>query len=188
MRVADVMTSRVVTVTPGTPILAAARLMLAHKISGLPVLDDDGRVVGIVTEHDLLRRRRDSDGDQRGGLAQRPHWLEAMIEPAVLTDHAVRFHDRKVEEVMTRGPLTVRADASLTEACRLIEEHGIKRLPVTENGVLVGIIARADLVRALAQSVEKARAAIARDVSIDARTAELERQIWRDRARLSKPF
>lgn len=182
MRVADFMTRRVVTVTPDTSILAAARLMLEHKISGLPVVDAAGRVVGIVSEHDLLRRRED------GGLAKGPHWLELMIEARGLPDEAARFHDRKVSEVMTRNPITIAATSPLSEASRLIEDLGVKRLPVVQDGALVGIIARADLIWALAQSVERAHAATRRDVSVDARLAELERQVWRDRARSSKPF
>jgi CBS domain-containing protein len=182
MQVADFMTRRVLAVTPDTPMRAAARLMLDHKISGLPVVDAAGHVVGIVSEHDLLRRR--GDGEWEDGS----RWLALMIEPEGLADQRAHFDDRKVSEVMTRNPVTVAAGASLNEASRLIEDRGIKRLPVVENGVLVGVIARADLVRALAQSAERARAATAHDVSVVSRLAELERQIWRGRARLLKPF
>jgi CBS domain-containing protein len=182
MQVADFMTRRVLTVTPDTPILAAARLMLEHKISGLPVVDAPGHVVGIVSEQDLLRRH----GEDR--LADGLRWLAMMIEPEGLAGQRTRFDDGDVSAVMARNPVTIAPGASLKEASRLIEEHAIKRLPVVENGILVGIIARADLVRALAQSADRARVAVAHDVSVTSRLAELERQIWRDRARLSKPF
>lgn len=182
MRVKDFMARRVITVTPDTPILAAAQLMLEHKISGMPVVDAAGRVVGIVSEHDLLRRRGD------GEWADGSHWLKLMIERVGLADETARFHHRTVSEVMTSSPVTISAVSSLAEASRLIEDRGIKRLPVVDDGRLVGIIARADLVRALAQSVERAGAALAPDVSVGERLAELERQVWRSRARLPKPF
>lgn len=176
------MTRQVITVGPDTSIVEAAKLMLEHKISGLPVVDAAGHVVGIVSEHDLLRRPERNEGRQG------PHWLQLMIEMAGLAGESARFHDRKVNEVMTRNPITVAATSSLGEACRLIEERGIKRLPVVQNGKLIGIIARADLVRALAQTIEGAAAATTRDVGVDERLRELERQIWRNRARWPKPF
>lgn len=182
MKVANFMTHRVVTVAPDTSILDAAKLMLEHKISGLPVVDSAGQVVGIVSEHDLLRRRRNHDGSEG------PHWLQLMIEKTGLGGESARFHEGKVEEVMTPNPVTISATASLGQACRVIEDLGIKRLPVVQNGKLVGIIARADLVRALAQNIERATAATARDVSIDERLSQLERQMWRDRARGWRPF
>ena len=161
MRIADFMTRRVVTVAPDASIVAAAKLMLDNKVSGLPVVDAAGHIVGIVSEHDLLR---ETDDGRRG-----PHWLEMMIEGAALADESARFHDRKVNEAMTPHPVAIAATSSLREACRLIEDHGFKRLPVVENGKLVGIIARADLVRAFAQATEEAGAAKVPDVSVDER-------------------
>jgi CBS domain-containing protein len=180
MTVRDFMTRRVIAVAPDTAIVDAAKLMLEHKISGLPVADAAGRVVGIVSEHDLLR---ETDDGRHG-----PHWLQLMIEREELADETARFHDRKVREVMTPNPITVAAVSPLGEACRLIEQHGIKRLPVVENGRLVGIIARADLVRALAQARQKTGVAMVPDVSVEERQRELEREIWRSRARVTKPF
>ena len=182
MMVRDFMTRQVVTIARDSSIVEAARLMLEHKVSGLPVVDAAHHVAGIVSEHDLLRRR-EIDKDKK-----QSHWLQLMIDRAGLADESARFHDRKVDEVMTANPITVTPTSSLGEACRLIEERGIKRLPVVHNGELVGIIARADLVRALSQTVESATAATMRDNSIDDRLRELERQIWRNRARGPKPF
>jgi CBS domain-containing protein len=182
MRVGHFMTRQVVTVAPDTPILEAAQLMLRHKIGGLPVVDASGRVVGLLSERDLLGRRKDDD------RIERPHWLQLMLERAELADLSARFRDRKVSDVMTRDPVTVSAASPIAEACRLIEEHGIKRLPVVEDGKLVGIIARADLVRALARAAEKTTTVKKPEISVDARLAELERQNWQHRARRAKPF
>ncbi len=178
MTVGDFMTRRVVTVTPDAPVLVAAKLMLEHKISGLPVVDAEQHVVGIVSEHDLLR--------QPDGGKHKPHWLQLMAEQKGLAGETASFRDRKVNYVMTPNPVTITASSSLEEACRLIADHGIKRLPVVEDGKLVGIIARTDLVRALAQARQKVR--VTPDVSVEERQRQLEREIWRSRTRVTKPF
>jgi CBS domain-containing protein len=182
MIVRDFMTRQVVSIAPDASVVEAARLMLEHQVSGLPVVDAAHHVAGVVSEHDLLRRR-ESDKDKK-----QSHWLQLMIDRARFADESARFHDRKVEEVMTPNPVTVAPSSSLGEACRLIEERGIKRLPVVQNGELVGIIARADLVRAFSQAVASVTGTTIRDDSIDDRLRELERQIWRSRARGPKPF
>ena len=181
MMVADFMTREVITVAPDTSVLRAAKLMLERNISGLPVVDAAGRVVGIVSERDLLRR---PDGD---GARERPHWLQLMTEHAGRPGELNHVQDRKVADVMTRDPIVVTATSSLEEACRLIEQYGIKRLPVVEGDKLVGVIARADLVRALAKTIEGPVAART-DVSVDERLRQLELQGWRSRARLRRPF
>jgi CBS domain-containing protein len=178
MKVKNFMTRQVVTVTPETPILDAARLMLDHKISGLPVVNDGGRVVGIISEHDLLRGGKGDVGTNR------PHWLRLMIEQANLADESTRFHERKVGEVMTPDPVTIAEKASLEEAGRLIEENDIKRLPVVRDNQLVGIIARADIVRAIILATRKITDAAKHNEMIDARLLELERQSLLHRARL----
>ena len=180
MRIEDFMTRRVVTVTPDTSILAAAKLMLENHISGLPVVDTSAHVVGIISESDLLR-------DDGKGVDGSP-WLQMMVGPDALSGEPAQLSARRVGDVMTRGPVTVAPNASIAQACRLMEQHGIKRLPVVQNDTLVGLIARADLVRAFAQSTEKSTPAPIPDVSIDSRLAELERQIWRNRARVTRPF
>jgi CBS domain-containing protein len=174
------MTRRVVTVTPGTSILAAARLMLDNHISGLPVVDAAEHVIGIVSETDLLR-------DVCSGVDGSP-WLQMVVGTDGLRGEPAQLDAQKVSDVMTQRPVTVAPSASISQACRLLAEHRIKRLPVIQDDKLVGIIGRADLVRALAQSAEKSAPAPVSDVSIDSRLAELERQIWRNRARVTRPF
>jgi CBS domain-containing protein len=177
MRVADFMTRKVVTARPDTSVLVAAQRMLERKISGMPVVDDAGFIVGIVTEHDLLRRA------ETKGEASRPHWLQLITERTGLADEAARFQMRTVGDVMTSNPMTVSEATPLEEAGRLIEEHGFKRLPVVRGRELVGIIARADLVQALTRAIRKAAEAAERDASFEARLIELERQALLHRTR-----
>jgi CBS domain-containing protein len=143
MRVSEVMSHRVVSVAPTTLIAEAARLMLDHRISGLPVVDAGGKLVGIVTEGDFLRRA------EVGTVKQRPRWLEFCLGPGRLADEYVHTHGRKVEEVMTRDVVSVSENASLDEVVSLMEKRGIKRLPVLRGRQLVGIVSRANMVRAL---------------------------------------
>jgi CBS domain-containing protein len=178
MRVEDFMTRRVVTITPDTTLLAAARLMLEHRVGGLPVVDASGRMIGIFSESDLLREE---------GVDGSP-WLQMMAGPDGEPAEPMRLDTRKVGDTMTRALITIPPGASIAEAFRMLHEHRLRRLPVVENGKLVGMIARADLVRAVAVSAEKASPAPMRDVSVDARLAELERQIWCDRARARRPY
>jgi CBS domain-containing protein len=178
MKVKDFMTRQVVTVTPETSLLDAARLMLDHKISGLPVVTDEGRVVGIISEHDLLR------GGKSDVRAKRTHWLRLMIERANLADASARFQGRKVSEAMTPDPVTITETAPLEEAGRLFGENDIKRLPVIRDNKLVGVIARADMVRAIIPAARKITDAAKRNEMMDARLLELERQSLINRVRL----
>jgi CBS domain-containing protein len=178
VRVEDFMTRRVVAITPDTTLLAAAKLMLEHRVGGLPVLDASARIIGVFSESDLLREEGE-DGSP---------WLRMMVGPDGEPAEPRRLDARKVGDVMTRQLITIAPGASIAEACRLLHEHRLRRLPVVESDKLVGMIARADLVRAVAVSAEKASPAPMRDVSVDTRLAELERQIWRNRARVVRPF
>ena len=122
MKAKDVMTRSVVSVEPSATVLHAVRLMLQKKISGLPVVDTSGRLVGIVTEGDFLRRVE--TGTQR----RRPRWIEFLLGPGHLADEYTHTHGRKVEEVMTTEPLSVTEDTSLEEVVNTMEKHRIKRV------------------------------------------------------------
>ncbi|WP_272840314.1 CBS domain-containing protein [Rhodoplanes sp. TEM] len=172
------MSSPVVTITPDRPIADAAQLMIDHRISGLPVVDPAGRLVGIVSERDLLRRR--SDGDP----PRRPHWLQLMTERSALEQEPERFHTLTVGDVMTTAPLAVTESTPLEEAGRLLESRRIKRLPVVRDARVVGVLSRADLLRALPRALGKAEAAARHDAPMtDERLIELERQYWLQRTR-----
>ena len=144
MQVKDVMTRNVISVEANEPVLKAARLMLQNRISGLPVIDKEGELVGIVTEGDFLRR------SEIGTQRRRPKWLEFIVGPGRLADEYVHTSGRKVEEIMTPDPCTVTEDDSLETVVELMERRHIKRLPVMRGGRMVGIVSRANLMHALA--------------------------------------
>ncbi len=177
MKVADVMTTRAITVRPETSVGDAARLMLQDGISGLPVVDAAGTVVGIVTEGDLLRRA------ETGTERRRPRWLEFLIGPGRLAEEYVRAHSRRVEEVMTTDVVTVSPDTVLEDVVALMERRRIKRLPVLEEGHLVGIVSRANLLHALARLAPTAPGPTPSDAEIRTRLlAEIDREPWGPRS------
>jgi CBS domain-containing protein len=151
MQVRDVMTRNVISIGSDRSVPQAAQLMLDNRISGLPVVDADGWLIGIVSEGDFLRR------GEIGTPRQRPRWLEFLLGPGRLAQEYVHSSGRRVEEVMTPDPYTVTEDDSLESAVEVMERRKVKRLPVLRGGRLVGILSRADLVRALADYARSSR-------------------------------
>lgn len=143
MNAADVMTRNVIAATPSMTVEGVVRLMLAHRISGLPVLNADGAMVGIVTEGDLMRRA------ETGTERRVPWWRALWVGPKRLAEQYVRTHARRVDEVMTRSVVSVMPSTPLAEVVALMEAREVKRLPVMQGARLVGIVSRADLLRAL---------------------------------------
>lgn len=173
MQVRDVMTTRVLSVEPTATIEMAARLMLARGISGLPVVAPDGSLVGMVTEGDFLRRAEIGTGHQRSG------WLAFLAGSGRMADEYVRTHSRHVADVMTRGAITAAPGDDLEVAVETMVRRRVKRLPVVENGKLVGLVARSDLLRAFARQAAARRPAHAVDEELrTAVLAELARQGW----------
>jgi CBS domain-containing protein len=144
MRAADLMTRNVVTVDEEASVQEAAALMLRHRVSALPVLDRSGKLIGIVSEGDLMRRA------ELGTERERSWWLELITANSDLAEDYVKAHGRKVGEVMTRKPITASPNTPINEIAVLLEEHAIKRVPILDRGKLVGIVARANLLQALA--------------------------------------
>ncbi|MBP2227839.1 CBS-domain-containing membrane protein [Azospirillum agricola] len=172
MKVLDVMTSPVLTVGPGASVEEAVALMIGKRISGIPVVEADGRLAGIVTEGDFLRRV------ECGTERQRPRWLEFLVGPGKIADEYIHTHGRRVEDVMTRKVVTVDEDADLGAAVALMEEHRVKRLPVLRDGRIVGVVSRSDLLRTLARPAIAA-AANGGDARIrEGFLAELGAQRW----------
>jgi CBS domain-containing protein len=173
MKVKDIMTSRVISIEPSATVLQAVRLMLQHKISGLPVVDTAGTLVGVVTEGDFLRRT------ETATERRRPRWLEFLVGPGRLADEYVHTHARKVEDVMTVEPFTVSEDTSLDDVVQVMEKRRIKRLPVMRDNRLVGIVSRSNLLHALASMAPTAPAPSQTDEAIRKNLlAELDRQKW----------
>jgi CBS domain-containing protein len=173
MRAADIMTGRVVSVGAEASVLEAIRSMLQHKISGLPVVDGEGLIVGIVTEGDFLRRAE--TGTQR----KRTRWLEFLMGSGRLAAEYVRTHGRKVSEVMTPNPVTIDECTPLAEVVRILEERRIKRVPVVRGRRVVGIISRANLLHALASVAHEMAAGAQSDAAIrDEILTELAKQPW----------
>jgi CBS domain-containing protein len=173
MKATDVMTHRVVWVGPDAPVSAAISLMLQHKVSGLPVVNDAGNVVGIVTEGDLLRRA------ETGTERQRKRWLEFLLGPGRVAVDYVHAHGRKVADVMTAEPLTVIEDTPLTEVVDLMERRRVKRLPVVRGRRLVGIVSRANLLQAMASLLPVVAAPSPGDATIrDRIMAEFSKESW----------
>lgn len=144
MRAHQIMTKYVTAVTPHTSIQDAANIMLRCHVSGVPVVDEDGSLVGIVSESDFLRRKEIGTGRQRSSL------LQFFTGVGKLADEFVHEQGRKVEDIMTRDPITVSEQTPLSELVQLMEKHGIKRLPVMSGRVLVGIVTRSNLLQAVA--------------------------------------
>ena len=144
MRARDVMVRAVATTTPDATVETVAKLMINLRISGVPILDRNGQLVGIVTEGDLLRRV------ETGTEHRRSRWSEWFSGNARLAADYVKSHARRVEDVMTRKVVTVEELAGLDEIAELMEKNGIKRVPVVHDGKIVGIVSRADLLQVLA--------------------------------------
>src|SRR5690606_23699675 len=122
------------TIGPDATVLQAARLMLQHRISGLPVVDGEGNLVGVVSEGDFLRRRETKTEKRRS------RWLEFIMGPGKIAEEYTRTHGSRVDEVMTRDVQTVDEDAALEDIIELMERYRIKRVPVMSGAALVGIV------------------------------------------------
>ena len=146
MYVRDVMVAPVITVKPSVTVQELAKLLLEKQISAVPVLDDKGKLVGIVSEGDLLHRV------ETGTERHRSWWLQGFFENDTLATEYVKAHGRKVSDVMTRRVITATPQTPLHEVATLLEKNAIKRLPILENGRLVGIVSRANLLQAVASA------------------------------------
>jgi CBS domain-containing protein len=173
MKVVDVMTREVVSIAPEASVMEAVRLMLQHKISGLPVIDASGKLQGVVTEGDFLRRV------ETGTERKRSRLVEFLLGPGRLATDYVHATGRKVDEVMTPDVRTVSEDETLERVVHLMERYRIKRVPVVRGDKVVGIVTRQNLMRALASLALAEHPVAADDAAIRERLlAELKRQSW----------
>lgn len=143
MQARDIMSERVVCIGVAETVFDAAELLLGTRVSAVPVVNDKGGVVGIVSEADLLRRAEIETDAKKG-------WLARLLDSETSAAHDyVAAHTRRVSDVMTRDVVTAGADTSLRDLVTLMERHGVKRIPIVKDDVLVGVVSRADLLRAL---------------------------------------
>jgi len=144
MKAQDIMSRRVITVKRDSDLQQAIAIMLEHGISGMPVTNENGALVGMLTEGDLLRR------SELGTERRRPRWLEFLIGPGKLAAEYTHAHGRSVADAMSESLHYATPDMPLQQVVDMMERQRIKRVPVLDQGRLVGIITRANLLRALA--------------------------------------
>lgn len=173
MRAHQIMTKPVITVPPETTIVEAANVMLKHHLSGLPVVDRAGKLVGIVSEGDFLRR------SEIGTQRRRGRWLSFIFGPGSSALDFVYEHGRKISEVMTPEPFTVMEEVPLADLVDLMETKNVKRLPVMRGAQVVGIVTRANLVQAVADLARHVPDPTADDDHIRNRIIQaMEKQEW----------
>lgn len=141
MRAGDVMTTGAATVKPGASLAEAARLMIEHRISGLPVVDDGGGLVGMVTEGDFLRREK--------------RLIDVLLDEAQARELARDLSARRVEDIMSTDLVSVGVEAPLNDIVDAMERRNVRRIPVLDQGRVVGIVSRANLVLALLRKAER---------------------------------
>src|SRR5215831_4408281 len=141
MRAVDVMVRDVVTVHPDTEVAEAIKLLAEHDVSALPVLDDGGNLVGMLSEADLIHRV------ELGTEKHRPWWQEAVTGASTLAADFAKSHGKKSGEIMTTGVVSVSEDTPLSEIAATLERNGVKRVPVLRDGKLVGIVSRSNLIQ-----------------------------------------
>jgi CBS domain-containing protein len=157
MQAKDIMTAQVISVAPDASVQHIAQLMLRHHISALPVLNPDGQPVGIVREGDLIHRIET-------GTEHHPSWWLALLaDPEQRTYDYVKTHGKRAEEVMTRIMVSVRPETPVDEVADMLEKHHLRSLPVLQEGKVVGMVSRADLLRGLATQPARPSAPITAD-------------------------
>jgi CBS domain-containing protein len=154
VKVSDIMTREVLTVSPHATLKDVAQLLVANRVSGVPVVGVDGSVLGVVSEGDILRK-------EEGQRKSRIRRLTASLAEAQLKHNA-----RDAGEAMTTPVVTIEPGAFVAEAARTMLDRGVKRLPVVHDGKLVGIVTRADLVRAFARGDDEIEREIREDVIV----------------------
>jgi len=173
MKASDIMTPGVISAEPDSTVLQAARYMLQHHISGLPVIDKTGNLVGILSEGDFLRRR------EIGTERKRSRWLEFLMGPGRMAAEYTHTHGSKVSDVMTREVHTVNEDTPIEKIVELMEKYRIKRVPVLNDNKVVGIVTRSNLMHAMVSLARAEPKASKDDATIRQKLlAEIEKEKW----------
>jgi CBS domain-containing protein len=172
MKARDVMVSPVITVKPSSSVKEVAKIFLERRVSAAPVIDDQGKLVGIVSEGDLMHRA------EAGTERHRSWWLRALTAEETLAAEYIKAHGRKVADVMTRDVITAAPDTPLHEIAALLEKKSIKRVPIVKNGHLVGIVSRANLIQAVASTRKELEIPLSDNAIRDKLLAHLQGQAW----------
>jgi CBS domain-containing protein len=179
MRARDIMVSPVITAKPSQTVRDVAKFFVEHRISGAPVVDNAGKIVGIISEGDLLRRVETKTERDRSS------WLRLLTADEVLAGEYAKARARTVADVMTRNVVAVTVDTPLSEIAALLEKNSIKRVPVVSAGRLVGIVSRSNLVQALATARREFEMPLS-DLAIrDRLMSHLKREPWTDTSQLN---
>lgn len=180
MKARDIMVKPVLTVKASTSVLDLAKLLSEKRISGLPVVDDNGALIGIVSETDLLHRA------ETGTEKKRKWWMQVLVDSEALARDFVKTHGTRTADIMCPYVISVSADADLKHVAETLDANNIKRVPVMEGDKLVGIITRGDLVRALVAAQFKLPAGATDDVELQKRImSRIEQQPWLNQTYLS---
>jgi CBS-domain-containing membrane protein len=174
MKASDIMTAQVITVNPNTAVRHIAALLFKHRISAVPVLEN-GKLVGILSEGDLLHRHEiGTECTVRSGS----WWLRLLSADRSVAEY-VKSHATRARDIMTKDVISIAPDTPIAQIAKLLEKHGVKRVPVLQGERLVGIVSRSNLVQALAASGSNMNVGDTHDGAIRTRlSAELERQPW----------
>lgn len=171
MQARDVMIFPVITVTPDTPVNEVAQLFLDKRISGAPVIED-GKLVGMVSEGDLLHR------EEAGTAKRRSWWLGLLTHKDTLARDYVREHGRRVADVMSRRVITATPATPVREIARLLEKNRIKRVPVVDGDQVVGIVSRANLIQAVASAAAAPEVPVSDQQIRERMLLDLRRHAW----------
>ena len=173
MKAADVMVTDVIALRPQDTVQTAAAVLLDKRISAAPVTNDEGRLVGIVSEGDLMRR------SEIGTERRRSWWLQCLVAPETKAQEFVKAHAVKVADVMSRHVVTAKEDTSLQGVATILEKNGIKRVPILRGEKVVGIVSRRNIVQAFAQTAAARAKVTATDTAIrDALMEQIRELPW----------
>ena len=172
MKARDVMVSPAITVNPSASVREVAKIFLERRISAVPVVDEQGKLIGIVSEGDLMHRA------EAGTERKRSWWLQGFIGDETLAAEYVKAHARKVTDVMTRRVITASPDSPLHEIASLLENNSIKRVPIVKDGQVVGIVSRANLIQAVASGRKELDIPVSDTVIRDKLLASLKAEAW----------
>ena len=172
MKARDVMVSPVITVKPSSSVRDVAKIFLERRISAVPVIDEQGKLVGIVSEGDLMHRT------EAGTERKRSWWLQGFTGDETLAAEYVKAHARKVVDVMTRHVIAASPDTPLHEIANMLESNSIKRVPIVKDGQVVGIVSRANLIQAVASVRQELDIPLSDAVICNKLLANLQGEPW----------